>query len=93
MAKRSVDNRDDELEQEVNFSDDAESPEEVSEVLVISLIDGKVTTSVNGHEYVFGKAGSILLIPLEDAQILVEKRKRSCCGSSTISNMFQIIEG
>lgn len=99
MAKRSAVQHENELavEELAVELEEVNSEEEVSDetiVSVVSLTDGtkKVTGAVTGNLYVFNGAGSIVPMVLEDAQKLIEKRNRSCCGSGIVSKIFEIIE-
>ena len=64
-------------------------------VSIRSLIDGKakVTGTVTGNEYIFNRAGSVVLVDTRDKdEILNKKRGRSCCGGNSGKHLFELVE-
>jgi len=95
MAKRSnISSEDVESkleEDQVNFSETVEdSPEEV---WLVNLIDRiwKVKGPATGQQYVFSGAGAKVLVDKADADILITRQQRSCCGTNATTIMFEIV--
>ena len=60
-------------------------------ISIMSLVDAtvKITGTVTGQLYVFGKSGAIVSVDKKDAdEILNKKRGNSCCGGQSGKSVF-----
>ena len=66
-------------------------------VKIRSLLDARLeyTGQVSGKQYLWNKAGSVVLVDVEDSEILLAKHigGRLCCGNSQDTNsIFEIAD-
>lgn len=97
MAKRSNVKSEDystELEEEIATLEEEQvnSEDQPSEVWLTLMVDSIVKTKgpVTGRSYVFSGAGSRILVDYEDAILMIERKRKSCCGSAAQTVFFEI---
>ena len=93
MAKRSIDERNDQwLEDQVvsEVPKDVELPKSVTIVLLQDVLL-KITGSVTGNLYIFPGAGSIVSVDERDLPRLLAKKGGAPCCADRPSTYFQVL--